>query len=1128
MDRRRLRVRLVLLVGAFVLALLPNFGTPAVASPRASGQVIASEVSQPWPTHRPGSLTLPSGAQINAADTGSTGGATLLFSSEPIAAGQLFDRVGVHWIAARGAETTLYVEVRTSSDGAAWTGWTAVVEEEDMTNEYLNEHFAAPLGVSASRFAQYRVWLTNGDPDAIARVNLTFMDVTDLNAGPVARLLSDIAGAFSDLGRSFADAAPVGSSRILTRQDWAADENLMQWPPKYQRVQKFVIHHTVTDDGGSNVAATIRSIYYYHAVTRGWGDIGYNFLVDKFGNIWTGRQGGDNVIGGHAYGWNNGSIGIAALGDYSVAQPTSALQGAIANIIGMKSAQLGIQPYGNDTFKHQEQAPDGTWVDITSNPPNIQGHRDCNYILSQHGGQTSCPGNGIYNMLDGLRRLAQNAVTGGYVDMPYLDPQLPKAAFPGQTLSVAVSVSNRGATPIPAGTAVSYRLLSKGNVTLAQGAAGILATAVAPGSIGVANVAFPVPALGSYIARWDLQTGGVWWNTLKNTPVRDVWFRSAEWSADWVSDTVPIAWVAGETRQISVTVTNDGGRAWPSAGANPVRLGYKWVSNATGNTFPGATRMNLPYDVQPGQTVTLQIPVVAPIYPTNYTMYLDLYKENEFAFADKGVAPDDTPTGVSVDFKASYSPQSVPFVAGQTVNVPVTITNTGKGTYPVTSSYPVDLGYHWYSATGQTVLWDGTRTKLTADLGPGQSVQLVAPVLAPSAGGAYQLRFDLVQEGVSWFSQKGAATGNLSVNVAGVIVPVYGASYEPGVSTLAMSGTSATVPITVRNASNFAWPAAGANPITLSYHWSTTTGATVVWDGLRTRLAADVPAGGATQLQANIAFPTTPGSYVLRWDLVQEGKTWFSGQGVRTFDQPVSVAAFVEPFYGGSIDPSGTPASLAAGVTATVPIRVQNLSNFDFGADVNISYHWYDANGNTVVWDGARTTLAGLRQNDVRSASVTVATPQAIGSYVLKFDLVREGYTWFSSQGMMLASNTVNVIVPAYSASYAAPATVTGSANSTITVPVAITNTGTTSWTPGAYNLSYHLYAASGNLYVWDGARTAVPQTIARGGLATLSATVRMPAVAGKYTIRFDLVQEGVTWFSGQGVPTGSASLTVQ
>src|SRR5438132_12626790 len=122
---------------------------------------------------------------------------------------------------------------------------------------------------------------------------------------------------------------------------------------------------------------------------------------------------------------------------------------------------------------------------------------------------------------------------------------------------------------------------------------------------------------------------------------------------------------------ISVTLANDGGRVWNAAGAGPVQLGYKWVSNATGNTFPGANRVSLPGDVQPGQSISLQIPVTAPAYPTNYTMSLDLYKQNEFAFADKGIADNDTNTGVSVDFKAAYTFNSVPqFTAGQTTTVP--------------------------------------------------------------------------------------------------------------------------------------------------------------------------------------------------------------------------------------------------------------------------------------------------------------------------------------------------------------------------------------------------------------------------------------------------------------------------
>jgi hypothetical protein len=256
----------------------------------------------------------------------------------------------------------------------------------------------------------------------------------------------------------------------------------------------------------------------------------------------------------------------------------------------------------------------------------------------------------------------------------------------------------------------------------------------------------------------------------RRVPVRD-------WSVDWVKDNVPISWTAGETKIITVTASNDGGRVWPATGTNPVRLGYKWISNATGNVFPGANRAPLAVDVQPGQTVNLIIPITAPTYPTNYTLYIDLYKENEFAFEDKGVAPDDTPTGVSVDFKANYdvpvgrSSARLRSPPDRSRAFRSRCTNAGQGTFPVTSSFPVNLGYHWYNAAGAAVVWDGSRHEAARDLASGQSVNLTAQVAAPTQPGTYFLRFDLVQEGVAWFSLKGAAPTNFSVTVAGQLVP---------------------------------------------------------------------------------------------------------------------------------------------------------------------------------------------------------------------------------------------------------------------------------------------------------------------------------------------------------------------
>jgi hypothetical protein len=459
--------------------------------------------------------------------------------------------------------------------------------------------------------------------------------------------------------------------------------------------------------------------------------------------------------------------------------------------------------------------------------------------------------------------------------------------------------------------------------------------------------------------------------------------------------------------------------------------------------------------------------------------------------------------------------------------VPVTIRNIGNGTFPTTNGYPVNLAYHWTSTTGANVLWDGARTPLGSDVLSGQSVTVNAAVTAPTAGGNYVLKLDLVQEGVTWFSAKGVATGNTAVTLEGPVVASFGANYAiPPITGTASSTTTAQ--ITLGNTSNFTWPAAGANPVTLSYHWLTTAGKTVVWDGLRTKLPADVPAGQLTQVQANLAFPSAAGTYILRWDLVQEGISWFSGKGVRMPEQTVSVTPYVAPFFGGSLGVDQTPATMNAKTTASVPVKIENMSNFDWGSNVNLSYHWYDAAGNLVSWDGLRTSLAGTARTQIAAINAQIAVPATPGTYKLRYDIVQEGVAWFSSQGMQTPVKTVTVVVPPLSASYSAPATVNGAANSMVTVPVTITNAGSMTWQPGAFNASYHMYVQSGAVYVWDGVRTALPAAVASGQAVTLNVIVKMPAGPGTYLLRFDVVQEGVAWFSGQGVPMGSATLQVQ
>ena len=203
-------------------------------------------------------------------------------------------------------------------------------------------------------------------------------------------------------------------------------------------------------------------------------------------------------------------------------------------------------------------------------------------------------------------------------------------------------------------------------------------------------------------------------------------------------------------------------------------------------------------------------------------------------------------------------------------------------------------------------------------------------------------------------------------------------------------------------------------------------------------------------------------------------------------------------------------------------------ANFDWGSNINLSYHLYDGAGKLVAWDGVRTPLSGTKVGQLRTIPMQVQIPAIAGGYLIKYDIVQEGVTWFSGQGMQIPQRVVTAITPQLSATYSGMTSATTSPNAMILMPVTITNTGAMTWQPGVVNLAYHLYAASGAVFVWDGQRTALPQPVQPGQSVTVQARVLAPIPTATYTVKFDLVQEGVTWFSGASVPQGTTTLTVQ
>jgi len=210
--------------------------------------------------------------------------------------------------------------------------------------------------------------------------------------------------------------------KIISRSYWGADESQETvWPMEYAKVEKFIVHHTASSqlipdsDGSGEYKSMVKNIYTYQKDSKSWyddngenigfGDIGYNYLIDPNGNIYEGRYGGNGVIGGHTRSYNEGSVGIAVIGtyggnvknEYTSHAITSQITASLEKLIGWLAANNSADLNKTSDFK-------GKSID------GVVGHRDL--------GATICPGNELYKQLDGVQTDAAG-YAGGYKNYAY-------------------------------------------------------------------------------------------------------------------------------------------------------------------------------------------------------------------------------------------------------------------------------------------------------------------------------------------------------------------------------------------------------------------------------------------------------------------------------------------------------------------------------------------------------------------------------------------------------------------------------------------------------------------------------------------------------------------------------------
>jgi N-acetylmuramoyl-L-alanine amidase len=385
------------------------------------------------------------------------------------------------WTRAGGARTWL----RTRSDPGGWSAWQAMEPDdhgpdpggpEPHPDRVFTEGSWLPPG---TRAVQVRVDLPGRAPASVERL--------------VAHLVSpDMAPTPGSAAGPGGATAATSQPPMITRARWGADERIRRGPPSYaSTVRAAFVHHTVQANTYSKAdsAALVRADYVYHVKTRGWNDIGYNFLVDRFGQVFEGRYGGATraVVGACTAGFNTSTSCVALLGTFTATRPPAPMMGALTRLLAWKLDLGHVDPQGTTVLTSAgggtSRYAKGTRVRLRT----ISGHRDTSF--------TSCPGDAAYRLLPGLRvavaRTGLPKIYGGAPNAGAVDPLAGSTVTLAPRFSQAVRWAAVAATPAGSvlrrwsGTGAAARIVwngrNAGGGAAPAGRATLTVTAVAGG-----------------------------------------------------------------------------------------------------------------------------------------------------------------------------------------------------------------------------------------------------------------------------------------------------------------------------------------------------------------------------------------------------------------------------------------------------------------------------------------------------------------------------------------------------------------------------------------------------------------------------------------------------------------------
>lgn len=306
-----------------------------------------------------------------------------------------FNALVPEWIVDLPETSQLTLELRSGHSTEAMGEWVTVHPVEDWMQPdeatTVGDMLVVPDQDQTHALAQYRLTLTRETTAVeplLRELRLVFIDSS---AGPTTAEMIVAQQALNEslgLGTTLLPEADAANPKpfMISRDIWCTSPDCDYTDGlEYEPVTHLILHHTVSGASGDS-AAIVRAIWAYHR-SRGWDDIGYNYLVDTGGVLYEGHLGGEDVIGIHAAGANAGSMGLALIGTYSITTPPEPMLNSVVDMFSWKAEQRTI-----DVLDASNTLPNIAW-----GLPNLMGHRDVY-------GTTECPGDTAHLLLPEVRR----------------------------------------------------------------------------------------------------------------------------------------------------------------------------------------------------------------------------------------------------------------------------------------------------------------------------------------------------------------------------------------------------------------------------------------------------------------------------------------------------------------------------------------------------------------------------------------------------------------------------------------------------------------------------------------------------------------------------------------------------